>query len=46
MLGDFNNNGLKDLLNYYVRDGYIDEQTSQNSSKFKRQKYSNTGGDF
>ena len=26
--GDFNNNGLADLLNYFVRDGFIDEQTS------------------
>ncbi len=43
--GDFNNNGLTDLLNYFVRDGYIDEQTSQNSSTFT-QKYSNTGGKF
>ncbi len=43
--GDFNNNGLADLLNYFVRDGFIDEQTSQNSSTFT-QKYSNTGGKF
>ncbi|HEX9253210.1 MAG TPA: S8 family serine peptidase, partial [Ignavibacteriaceae bacterium] len=43
--GDYNNNGLTDLLDYFVRDGFIDEQTSQNSSTFT-QKYSNTGGDF
>jgi hypothetical protein len=43
--GDFNNNGLTDLLNYFVRDGFIDEQISQSSSTFT-QKYSNTGGDF
>ncbi|HCY77542.1 MAG TPA: hypothetical protein DHV28_16630 [Ignavibacteriales bacterium] len=43
--GDFNNNGLTDLLNYWVRDGFIDEQTSSNSTTFT-QKYSNTGGKF
>ncbi len=43
--GDFNNNGLTDLLTYFVRDGYIDEQTSQNSTSFN-QKYANTGGNF
>ncbi|MCU0344772.1 MAG: S8 family serine peptidase, partial [Ignavibacterium sp.] len=43
--GDFNGNGLTDLLNYFVRDGYIDEQEIPNSSSFT-QKYSNTGSDF
>jgi hypothetical protein len=43
--GDFNGNGLTDLLNYFVRDGYIDEQELPNSSVFT-QKYSNTGSDF
>lgn len=43
--GDFNNNGLIDLLTFLVRDGFIDEQTSQNSTKFN-QKYSTTGGKF
>ncbi len=44
-VGDFNGNGLTDLLNYFVRDGFIDEQTSLNSSTFT-QKYSNTGSKF
>jgi hypothetical protein len=43
--GDFNNNGLTDLLTYFVRDGYIDEQVSQNSASFS-QKYINAGGNF
>ncbi len=43
--GDFNNNGLTDLLNYFVRDGFIDEQITLNSSTFT-QKYSDTGGKF
>ena len=43
--GDFNNNGLTDLLNYFVRDGFIDEQSSQNSYSFS-EKYSNIGGKF
>ncbi len=37
--GDFNNNGLTDLLTYFTYDGYIDEQASQFSTKFN-QKYS------
>ncbi|MGB5529364.1 MAG: S8 family serine peptidase, partial [Ignavibacteriaceae bacterium] len=37
--GDFNNNGLKDLLTYFVRDGFIYEQQAPNSSSFT-QKYS------
>ncbi|MDY0083919.1 MAG: S8 family serine peptidase, partial [Ignavibacteriaceae bacterium] len=43
--GDFNNNGLTDLLNYFVRDGFIDEQNSSNSYSFS-EKYSNVGGKF
>ena len=43
--GDFNNNGLKDLLTYFVRDGYIYEQTSSFSTSFN-QKYSNETGNF
>ena len=37
--GDFNNNGLKDLLTYFSYDGFIDEQSSQFSSTF-HQKFS------
>jgi subtilisin family serine protease len=43
--GDFNNNGLVDLLTFFVRDGFIDEQIFQNSASFT-QKYSNTGETF
>jgi hypothetical protein len=43
--GDFNNNGLTDLLDYFVRDGFIDEQSSSNSYSFT-EKYSNVGGKF
>ena len=43
--GDFNNNGLTDLLTYFVRDGFFDEQISPNSTSFN-QKYANTGGNF
>ncbi|HSP86802.1 MAG TPA: S8 family serine peptidase, partial [Ignavibacteriaceae bacterium] len=32
--GDFNNNGLLDLLTYFTYDGYIEEQASQFSSTF------------
>ncbi len=32
--GDFNNNGLKDLLTSWVRNGYILEQQNANSSAF------------
>ncbi|MFZ2325119.1 MAG: S8 family serine peptidase [Ignavibacteriaceae bacterium] len=38
--GDFNNNGLLDLLTFLVRDGFVDEQVSSNSSSFSQQ-YSN-----
>ncbi len=37
--GDFNNNGLTDLLTYFTYDGFIDEQASQFSTKFN-QKFS------
>jgi len=43
--GDFNNNGLKDLLTYFVRDVYIYEQQNSFSSSFT-QKYSNETGNF
>ncbi|NNJ53082.1 MAG: S8 family serine peptidase [Ignavibacteriaceae bacterium] len=43
--GDFNNNGLKDLLTFFVRDGFIYEQQNQNSSSFT-QKYSDESGTF
>lgn len=43
--GDFNNNGLTELLTLFLRDGFIDEQRSDGSTKFE-QKYSNTGGKF
>lgn len=37
--GDFNNNGLIDLLTYFTYDAYIDEQQSQYATKFN-QKFS------
>lgn len=43
--GDFNNNGLKDLLTSWVRNGYILEQQSSNSSAFN-QKYADETGKF
>ena len=43
--GDFNNNGLKDLLTYFVRDGFIYEQQLPSSSSFT-QKYSDETGNF
>lgn len=43
--GDFNRNGLVDLLTFFVRDGFIMEQNSQNSTTFTT-KFSKTGGDF
>ncbi len=33
--GDFNNNGLKDLLTSWVRNGYMLEQQNSNSSSFE-----------
>ena len=43
--GDFNNNGLNDLLNSWVRNGYILEQQSINSSILD-QKYADESGKF
>jgi hypothetical protein len=43
--GDFNNNGLKDLLTFFVRDGFIYEQSNPNSAVLN-QKYSDTSGEF
>ena len=43
--GDFNKNGLKDLLTYFVRDGFIYEQQNQHSSSFT-QKFSEENGTF
>jgi subtilisin family serine protease len=43
--GDFNNNGLKDLLTFFVRDGFIYEQQNQNSSNFT-QIFSDESGTF
>lgn len=43
--GDFNRNGLADLLTFFVRDGFLIEQNSQNSTSFST-KFSKTGGDF
>jgi subtilisin family serine protease len=43
--GDFNKNGLMDILDFFVRDGFIDEQSATNSTSFV-QKYSNTNGSF
>jgi subtilisin family serine protease len=43
--GDFNKNGLIDLLTYFVRDGFIYEQQTQNSSNFT-QKFSDETGTF
>ncbi|MCU0414353.1 MAG: S8 family serine peptidase, partial [Ignavibacteriaceae bacterium] len=43
--GDFNKNGLNDLLTSWVRNGYILEQQNSNSSTFD-QKYANETGKF
>ena len=43
--GDFNKNGLKDLLTSWVRNGYILEQQNSNSSSFN-QKYADETGKF
>lgn len=43
--GDFNRNGLVDLLTFFVRDGFVMEQNLQNSTSFST-KFSKTGGDF
>jgi hypothetical protein len=43
--GDFNNNGLKDVLSFFIRDGFIYEQTSAGSSSLT-QEFSQETGDF
>lgn len=43
--GDFNRNGLVDLLTFFVRDGFVMEQNAVNSTAFNT-KFSKTGGDF
>ena len=43
--GDFNNNGKRDLLTYFVYNGFIQEQQSQNSTKLET-KFSDTSGSF
>ena len=43
--GDFNNNGLNDLLTSWVRNGYILEQQANNSSTVN-EKYANQSGAF
>jgi len=43
--GDFNKNGMKDLLTSWVRNGYILEQQNSNSSSFS-QKYADETGKF
>ena len=44
-VGDFNNNGNKDILSYLVYDGYIFEQDGVNSKNFV-QKFADTTGKF
>ncbi len=41
--GDFNKNGKKDLLTYFINNGYIEEQQNTNSSTII-QKYADTTG--
>jgi subtilisin family serine protease len=43
--GDFNNNGLKDLLTSWVRNGYVLEQQNSNSSSMN-EKYVDETGNF
>lgn len=43
--GDFNRNGLLDLLTYFVRDGFVMEQITSANTKFTT-KFSKTDGDF
>ena len=43
--GDFNHNGLKDVLAYFIRDGFIYEQSSAGSSSLT-QKFSEETDDF
>lgn len=44
-VGDFNNNGLTDLLGFFIRNGYVLEQTGSQSASFN-EKYSNETGSF
>ncbi len=44
-IGDFNNNGKKDILTSFVRNGFLEEQQSQNSGNFTTT-YSDTSGKF
>jgi hypothetical protein len=43
--GDFNNNGLDDVLAYFIRDGFIYEQNAAGSSSVT-EKFSQETGDF
>ncbi|MCZ6703597.1 MAG: S8 family serine peptidase, partial [Ignavibacteria bacterium] len=43
--GDFNNNGLNDVLAYFIRDGFIYEQTSTGSSSLTEE-FAQETGDF
>ncbi|MDX1373679.1 MAG: hypothetical protein R3321_14495, partial [Nitrososphaeraceae archaeon] len=43
--GDFNNNGLTDLLALFTRNGYLLEQSGSSSSSFT-EKYAQTNGEF
>ncbi|GBD86758.1 thermophilic serine proteinase precursor [bacterium BMS3Abin03] len=43
--GDFNNNGLKDVLAYFIRNGFIYEQSTSNSTSVV-QKFAQETGDF
>ncbi|MCH7770180.1 MAG: S8 family serine peptidase [Bacteroidetes bacterium] len=43
--GDFNNNGLNDVLAFFIRDGFIYEQTSAGSSSLT-EKFAQETGDF
>jgi subtilisin family serine protease len=43
--GDLNNNGLNDVLTSWVRNGYVLEQQTPNSSMLE-QKYANESGNF
>ncbi len=43
--GDFNNNGLNDVLAFFIRDGFIYEQTSEGSSSLTEE-FAQETGDF
>jgi subtilisin family serine protease len=43
--GDFNNNGLNDVLTFFIRDGFIFEQTSTGSSSLTEE-FAQETGDF